>query len=563
MSMTLAEYSGDVGTLREYTVESEAITMAEVADNAMKATILAQQSIDRVLLLLNQSRELWEKGDIDGALGLLDQANGLTLEIQDGPEVTWQREDLRFLIAKRIVEICASRSAVSVGLQSEIPLSTAEEVESEIRRFQNQERQFFLSAYRRSGAYRPMIVERLREAGLPEELSWLPLVESGFNLKAFSTARALGLWQFIPSTGYKFGLERDQFVDERMDPEQSTLAAIAYLKELHGIFGDWQTVLAAYNCGEGRVLRVISGQQMSYLDNFWDLYRQLPSETRRYVPRFLALIRIVKEPEKYGFDLANEPLDEPLAYTTVTTARSMRLSDIARHLHADEKEIERLNAELRLKTTPDKSYELKLPPGQAETLSAVLESIPGAPRTAVAQTAGSVTQYQVRSGDSLSAIAARYGSTADAIAKANSITQRNLLRVGQRLKIPVTGSRQSPALATSTSGQHKVRKGETLSAIAARYDISADVIAKANSLFRNSIIREGRVLTIPVAAGRTEAAKATTTKDRVISHKVQEGESLIQLAQKFKTTIAQIQRINQLSGNLITVGQILRIPMEG
>ncbi len=497
----LTESSEFAGRLREYTSESE--EAEAVAVNAGKATALAQKTIDRVLLLLEQSQERWEKADLDGALALLDQAGGLTLEIHDGPEVTWQREDLRFIIAKRIVEIYAARSAGAVGLRSEIPLSTAAEVEAEIRRFQNQERSFFLSAYRRSGAYRPMIVELLREAGLPEELSWLPLVESGFNLKAFSPARALGLWQFIASTGYKFGLKRDEFVDERMDPEQSTLAAIAYLKELHGIFGDWQTALAAYNCGEGRVLRVISGQQMNYLDNFWDLYRNLPSETRRYVPRFLAMIRIIKEPEKYGFDLAGEPLDEPLAYEKVSIAKSMRLADIARRLGADEKDLERLNAELRLKKTPEKNYSLKVPPGQAEPLLAALENIPAATRTAVAQTSGSVTRHQVRKGDSLSAIAARYGSSVSAIARANKLSQNNFIRVGQ-------------------------------------------------------------VLTIPGTAARAVAAKAAPTKaNTVITHKVKAGDSLFQLAQKFNTTVAQIQRINQLDGFLIAVGQVLRIPVAG
>ena len=116
-------------------------------------------------------------------------------------------------------------------------------------------------------------------------------MESGFKIQAYSRARALGLWQFIPSTGYKFGLSRDEWVDERMDVEKSTQAAIAYLKELHGMFGDWLTVLAAYNCGEGRVLRVISRQHINYFDRFWDLYNQLPRETARYVPR-LSLIHI-------------------------------------------------------------------------------------------------------------------------------------------------------------------------------------------------------------------------------------------------------------------------------
>jgi membrane-bound lytic murein transglycosylase D len=556
------EASTETGNIREYTIESETIEEAEVAKNARKSTILAQKSIDEALLLLNQSREFWERGNLDDALKLLDQAYALTFDVNGDPELTWQKDDLRFLIAKRIIEIYASRSAVAVGLQSEIPLSTAEEVEFEIRRFQNQERAFFLRSYQRSGAYRPMIIERLREAGLPEELSWLPLVESGFNVKAFSSARALGLWQFIPSTGYKFGLKRDQFVDERMDPERSTLAAIAYLTELHGIFGDWQTVLAAYNCGEGRVLRVISGQQMNYLDNFWDLYRQLPGETRRYVPRFLATVRIIKNPEKYGFDLANEPLAEPYAYETVTTTRSMRLADIARHTDADEKTLEILNAELRLKVTPNQNYDLKVPPGQASTLLAALESIPGAPRAVVAQAGGSLVRHQVRSGESLSSIATRYGSSPDAIAKANNLPRQNLIRAGQWLHIPVAGGRQSVAAPPSSPAQHRVQRGESLSVIAARYGLSVNAIAQANNLSQNHRIREGQVLTIPGTAERAVVTREASPSVTMISYTVKEGDSLFHLARRFNTTVTQIQRINNFNSNLITVGQVLRIPTE-
>jgi membrane-bound lytic murein transglycosylase D len=149
------------------------------------------------------------------------------------------------------------------------------DVQKEISSFQGMERDSFVAAYQRSGIYRSDIMKEIKKAGIPEELFWLPLVESLFKINAYSSARALGLWQFIPSTGYKFGLSRDEWIDERMDVQKSTKAAIAYLKELHNMFGDWLTALAAYNCGEGRVLRVISSQHINYLDSFWDLYRKL------------------------------------------------------------------------------------------------------------------------------------------------------------------------------------------------------------------------------------------------------------------------------------------------
>ncbi len=251
----------------------------------------------------------WEKGDIDNALKCLDDAYSFILDVNGDPDVARQKDDLRLMISKRILEMSATRHVVTPGTHSEIPMILNEDVQKEIRSFQTVERNFFIRAYQRSAAFRPQIVKFLKEAGLPVELSWLPLVESGFNVTALSRARALGLWQFIPSTGYKYTLQRDKWIDERMDVDKSTQAAIAYLKELHDIFGDWLTCLAAYNCGEGRLLRVISKQRINYLDHFWDLYRQLPTETARYVPRFLATLHIVKNPAKYGFDLQPLPGD--------------------------------------------------------------------------------------------------------------------------------------------------------------------------------------------------------------------------------------------------------------
>ena len=236
----------------------------------------------------------------------------LGISDQENPDIQQQKEDLRFLISKRILEIYASRNIVVNGNHDAIPLDINSHVQREIDSFtKGHEKKFFLAAYRRSGRYRPMIIAKLRQAGLPEELSWLPLIESGYKVNALSKARALGMWQFIPSTGYKFGLKRNKYIDERLDPVKSTDAAIAYMKEMHQMFGDWATVLAGYNCGEGRVSRVIRTQNINYLDNFWDLYQRLPRETARYVPRFLATLHIVKDPAKYGMDaVALEPPDD-------------------------------------------------------------------------------------------------------------------------------------------------------------------------------------------------------------------------------------------------------------
>jgi membrane-bound lytic murein transglycosylase D len=190
-----------------------------------------QPALDEALELCEISQEYWQNGELENAVEALDQAYALILEVDttDQPKLIQQKEDLRFMISKRILEIYASRNIVVNGNHNAIPLVLNSHVQAEINLFTTgKEKYFFIESYRRSGRYRPKIVAALREAGLPEELSWLPLIESGFKVSALSRSRALGLWQFIPSTGYKFGLKRDKFIDGRMDPEKSTKAAIDY-----------------------------------------------------------------------------------------------------------------------------------------------------------------------------------------------------------------------------------------------------------------------------------------------------------------------------------------------
>ena len=296
---------------------SETVEKPEGAKDSREKALISdsmtnQDLLDSALEYAQAASDYWDRGDMDNALEALDTAYFLILNVKtnDDADLLQQKEDLRFTISKRIVEINASRFAVAPGDRNSIPLVMNDHVRREIESFKGPERDFFMAAYRRSGKYRPAILRAFKEAGMPPELTWLPLIESGFKVRALSRARALGLWQFIASTGYKFGLERNEWVDDRMDPQQSTRAAIAYLKELHGIFGDWTTALAAYNCGEGTVLRIIRSQKIGYLDNFWDLYDRLPRETASYVPRFIAVVTIMKDPERFGFELP--PPDKPL-----------------------------------------------------------------------------------------------------------------------------------------------------------------------------------------------------------------------------------------------------------
>ncbi len=394
-----------------------------------------QGLLDSALELTEASQDYWAEGDVERSIEALDQAYSLLLQVnaENNPKLSQQKEDIRFMISKRIAEIYASRFNAVKGNHNEIPLTVNEHVEREIKIFQTVERDFFLESFRRSGRYRGEILKALKEAGLPEDLSWLPLIESGFKVKALSRSRALGLWQFIPSTGYKFGLKRNEWIDERMDPAKATAAAISYLKELHKIFGDWATVLAAYNCGEGSVLRVIRSQKINYLDNFWDLYGRLPRETARYYPRFLAALSIIKEPEKHGFVLVQP--DEPLPFESVMIDKPINLKTAAEKSGISCEDISALNPELRRDATPAAPYSLRVSPGAGEALLSNLDKIPrwSPPKPSYAY-------HKVRRGETLSLIALRYRTSIQKIVDENRLRRGSLIRVGQRLKIPLRGA---------------------------------------------------------------------------------------------------------------------------
>ncbi|MBW2220526.1 MAG: transglycosylase SLT domain-containing protein, partial [Deltaproteobacteria bacterium] len=421
-----------------------------------------QSDLDRALEFCRAAQDLWQKGELDNALIALDEAYALIINVDtnDNPKLIQQKEDLRFLISKRILEIYASRNIVVNGNHHAIPLTINHHVQKEIDRFtKGRDKKFFIESYRRSGKFRPYIEKKLKEAGMPESLTWLPLIESGFKTGALSRARALGLWQFISSTGYKFGLKRDMYIDERLDPVKSTRAAIEYLKALHNIFGDWTTALAAYNCGEGRVLRIIRNQRVNYLDNFWDLYERLPLETARYVPKFLATLHIIKNLEKYGLDSIKP--DQPLSFETIEISRRVTLKQIANKTGMPLNTLIELNPELRHKMLPPEPYNLRVLPGKKELLVATINEIPVS-----SQPRHSFVYHRVKRGQTLSTIAERYRTSVKSITRANNIHRKNLIVAGKLLKIPVRSSYRPVYLHASN---HKVRRGDSLWNIARRY----------------------------------------------------------------------------------------------
>jgi membrane-bound lytic murein transglycosylase D len=497
---------------------SDAVTKSggEAEDEASPADgegLTNQELIDSALEFCQASNDYWERGDLDNALAALDKAYSLILRVDedDDPDLLQQKEDLRFTISKRIVQVYASRFTVAAGDHNAIPLVMNDYVARELASFKGRERDFFMAAYSRSGKFRPAIVKALREAGMPEELSWLPLIESGFKVRALSRARALGMWQFIASTGYRFGLKRDQWVDERMDARKSTVAAIAYLKELHQMFGDWTTALAAYNCGEMAVMNRIRAQRINYLDNFWDLYTRLPSETAAYVPRFLAVLHIVNDPAAHGMDL---PSPEPeLVADEVAVQRQVRTRDVAAKLGVDPNTLEEMNAELRHDVTPDAPYVFKVPAGKGRTLLAMIDEIPTHSLPTYAHY-GDMVIHRVKSGDTLSTIARKYRSSVPAIMAENGIRKNHILRVGTKLKVPTKGGAgRSVKVAQSAAKRgnegekanreksdprktYTVQGGDTPYLIAKRHEMELSDFLELNNLTPESTIFPGQTFAI-------------------------------------------------------------------
>ncbi|MCA1792367.1 MAG: LysM peptidoglycan-binding domain-containing protein [Desulfotignum sp.] len=518
--------------------DSPEIDPAASQTDTSDTSLPEQIKIDQALELCNLAQEMWEAGRLEEALSHLDDAYSFILEIdpEQSPDFAQQKDDVRFLISKRTLEIYASRQVVVPGSHDEIPITMNDHVEKEIKRLTGPERNFFIGSLERSSRYRPYIVAQLKAAGLPEELSWLPLIESGYKLRALSSARALGLWQFIPSTGYKFGLTRNYYIDERMDFEKSTLAAIAYLKELHNLFGDWTTVLAAYNCGEGRVLRIIRSQKINYLDNFWDLYQNLPRETARYVPRFLATLHIIQNLDTYAIKAPN-PL-EPIPYKTVEIKKQIRLADIAKEINVSTDLLKTLNPELRYSLLPPEIYQLRIPEYKADVFLASLDKIHttySAPQLSVS--------HKIRRGETLSSIASRYKTSVTAICRANNINKAHRIITGKVIKIPNSGSGAQAAKSVQISQsskpvKYKVKKGDSLWLIARKFSTTTKQIMAGNRL-NSTTLHAGQVLTISPFQKTASGSAAV--------YKVRSGDSPFLIAKKHNMNLNRLLALNHLN----------------
>ena len=318
----------------------------------------------------------------------------------------------------------------------ELPVEYNERVQQYIDIYANRHRSTFVAWLRRMGRYRGYIEERLADAGLPRELVYLPLIESGYDVTASSSAAAVGLWQFMSGTARAEGLEVDDYVDERRDPYRSTDAAVRHLHGLYQTFGSWYLAAAAYNSGDGRIARLLKsyGYPIKAPDAaYWDMQDALPTETRGYVPELLAAVIVGEDADMFGI---SAPSDEPVRSESVFVPAATSLRAIAQAANATLEDIRALNPQLlRDITPPDREYEVRVPVGSSRKFAAALAAIPKEVKVQhVART------HIVQDGETLSEIAAEYGVSVEAIQKANRIKRPNMVAAGRKLVIPGSDS---------------------------------------------------------------------------------------------------------------------------
>jgi len=407
-------------------------------------------------------------------------------------------------------------AAVKADLEStehDIPIPENPRIFSYVELFQGRLRDYIDESLRRGSKYLPMIQSVFRAEGLPLDLAYIPIIESGFKTNALSKANAKGPWQFMKATAVEQGLKHDWYVDERSDPEKATVAAAKYLKSLSKMFnGDWHLVLAAYNGGLGRLQRAM---RRSGREDFWELSetsRYLPKETREYVPLILAAIIVAKNPAQYGFTVVAE---EPVPYEKVMVPRAIDLRRVAEWTGQTIDEIQALNPELRRWTTPvaSSNYEIKIPQGTAEQFARRLAE-------ASPDDLASLKWYTVKRGESISTISRKLHVSRVDLAEANRLSVKSSVRAGQELVIP-----RAPATLLSASASRPA---------------PSEVASRS-------------------LAGPASVAPATRPSSATVTYRVKRGDTLASIARLFDTTVEKIRSLNRISGSHISAGDRLKI----
>jgi membrane-bound lytic murein transglycosylase D len=488
-----------------------------------------------------------------------------------------RREEARFMAALAITDAPPPRfytdpvSVLAVDplhldeidpSEFDIPIVVNDDVIRWMKYFTGRGRKYYAKWLGRSSRYRPMMYEKLEAAGLPRDLVYLSMIESGYATHAYSSAAAAGLWQFITPTAREWGMRVDYWVDERRDPEMATDAAVKFLGHLNKKFGHWYLAWAAYNGGPSRVSRAISRHGTK---DFYTLVARnaFPAETDNYVPKLVAAAIIGHHPERYGF--TDIKYQDRLEYDEVKVGPGVSIDVLAKCAGISVEDFQYLNPHLRRFAIPPdgKKHTLRIPKGDGRQFLAALDKVPASERL-------TYTTHRVVKGESLGQIASRYGVSVAAIQRTNSISNPNRIYVGMELVVPTNGA--SPAAlasATSRSGSkskaltssagrskaktssrkvtHVVRKGEALSTIASRYGVRTSDVMRWNGLKNANRVYVGQKLTI-----YDKSASWNT-------YTVRKGDNLGLIAKRNGCSVSDLRSWNNLSSSRIYPGQKLKV----
>jgi membrane-bound lytic murein transglycosylase D len=444
-------------------------------------------------------------------------------------------------------------------IQFDLDVYETKEMQLYFKYFTHEYREKFALWLKRGQEFLPFIKEVFTSEGLPQDLIFLPFTESGFNAWAYSRAGAAGLWQFMPSTGRKYGLKVDWWIDERRDPYLSTYAAARYLKKLYNDFGDWYLALAAYNAGEGKIAWAL---RRSGCDNFFDLAkkrRYLKRETKHYVPKFLAILKIVQNLKKLGF--------EPIDWNKRPDIEKLKIKGgtdllaLAGAIDINWKTFRKLNPAFRRQVSPpDKECFVYIPKEKLELAKAYLDNPQSRPFAGY-------KRYKIRRGDSWWYISRRFGVPIGVLKKVNNKTS-NLLRPGSWIMIPARGTDVAVypdrvrALARKRAN-YIVQRGDTLWDISRRFGVSIMTIVRANGLVSARRLRPGQKLYIPDASykqTRLARQQAKTVYARLVEYRVRRGDTLWDIARKFAVRTSDLLKWNGLPRRgIIRPGDRLKI----
>lgn len=426
-------------------------------------------------------------------------------------------------------------------------------------------RRYFTKWLNRKSKYEKMIHGKLKESGLPEDLIYLAMIESGFSPKAWSKASASGVWQFIRATGKRYGLSSNWWVDERRDPEKATGAALAYLGELYTEFGDWYQAMAGYNCGENRIRRQ---RREDSTRTYWDM--QLPRETRKYVPKIIAAMIIGHNPKKYGFQVNPEP---EIVYDTVSVFHCLSLETIAKAAESSVEDLKTINPELKRWCTPPnaKSHILRIPVGKREIFLSNYAALDK-------ENLVSWYRHKVSRGENLGLLSRKYGVPVAAIKSTNNL-RGNIIRIGQRLIIPVPSSKPKQKngkkaikpkkaekvsfLNTNKTEVYRVRSGDNLYDIAKKFRMTSTELMKLNKLNQKSVLHPGQKIIISVPKKSVSPKKNKPSQRLAQIYRVKAGDNLGVISLKLKVSLHDLKKWNGLNSNNIRVGQKLKYHSDG